>query len=64
VIREIGIPNHVLIDGAKDLTSGKWKKICREANITTTQTEKDSPWQNRAEIKTRELKRHVRCFMA
>ena len=62
-IREIGIPNHIHMDGAKELTQGKWRDICWDANITTTQTERDSPWQNRTEIEIRELKRHVRRFM-
>ncbi len=29
-----------------------------------TQTEKDSPWQNRTEVEIRELKRHIRHFMS
>jgi len=64
MIREVGIPNHIHTDGAKELTQGRWKEICRDANIHTTQTERDSPWQNRTEIEIRELKRHVRRFMA
>jgi len=59
MIREIGIPNHIHSDGAKELTLGKWKEVCRDSNIFTTQTEKESPWQNRTEIEIRELKHHV-----
>lgn len=29
-----------------------------------TQTEKNSPWQNKAEVENRELKRHTRCIMS
>jgi hypothetical protein len=63
MIRDVGIPNHIHTDGAKELTLGKWKEICRDTNIKMTQTEKESPWQNRTEIEIRELKRHVRRFM-
>jgi len=63
-IRDIGIPNHIHTDGAKELIQGRWKEICKDANINTTHTEPESPWQNRTEIKIRELKRHVRRFMA
>jgi len=38
VIREIGIPNQIHTDGAKELTQGRWRDICRDANILTTQT--------------------------
>lgn len=63
LIREVGIPPRIHTDGAKELTSGKWREVCRDSNIAMTQTEKDSPWQNRTEIEIRELKRHVRCLM-
>ena len=63
-IRDTGIPNHIHTDGAKELIQGRWKEICKDANINTTHTEPESPWQNRTEIEIRELKRHVRRFMA
>jgi len=31
--------------------------------IKTSQTEKDSPWQNHTEVEIRELKKHVKRFM-
>jgi hypothetical protein len=64
VIREIGIPNQIHTDGAKELTQGRWRDFCRDANILTTQTESNSPWQNLTEIEIRKLKRHVRRLMA
>jgi hypothetical protein len=63
VIRDVGIPEQVHTDGAKDLTMGKWRKLCNEYGVKMTQTEKGSPWQNRAEIEIRELKRHTRRMM-
>ena len=56
VIREIGIPNQIHSDGAKELTQGHSRDVCQDANVLTTQTERDSPWQNRTEIEIRELK--------
>jgi hypothetical protein len=64
VLHDSGIPNHIHTDGAKELVQGKWKDICRDANIEMTQTEPHSPWQNRTEIEIRELKRHAKRFMA
>jgi hypothetical protein len=63
LIQDVGIPKHIHADGAKEMTMGNWKQICRDAGIRTSQTEKDSPWQNRTEVEIRELKRHVRRLM-
>jgi hypothetical protein len=41
LIKEIGIPKQMHTDGAKELTLGKWKEVCRSVNITMTQTERD-----------------------
>jgi hypothetical protein len=59
----VGIPKELHTDGAKEMTLGTWKQVCREAGIKTTTTEKSSPWQNRTEVEIRELKRHVRRLM-
>jgi hypothetical protein len=45
------------------MTAGKWKKIYNEYGIKMSQTEKDSPWQNRTEIEIREIKKHARRMM-
>jgi hypothetical protein len=63
LIQDVGIPKEIHTDGAKELTLGTWKQVCRDAGIKTTTTEKDSPWQNRAEVEIRELKKHVHRFM-
>jgi len=63
LIRGIRIPPRIHTDGAKELTSGKWREVCRDTRIVMSQTEKDSPWQNRTEIEIRELKHHVRHLM-
>ncbi len=56
LLKDVGIPDHIHTDNAKELTAGKWRDVCRDANIKMTQTEKDSPWQKRTEIEIRELK--------
>jgi hypothetical protein len=63
LIQDVGIPSEIHTDGAKELTQGSWKQTCQEAGIRVTQTEKNSPWQNRTEVEIRELKKHVRRFM-
>jgi hypothetical protein len=64
LIQDVGIPEHIHTDGAKELTLGTWKKACNEAGIKMTQTEKGSPWQNRTEVEIKELKRHIRRLMS
>jgi hypothetical protein len=58
-IHEVGIPEHIHSDDAKEVMEGKFKKICRDYGIKTTYTEPHSPWQNCAEAAICELKRHV-----
>jgi hypothetical protein len=29
---------------------GKWRDICKDSNISTTQTERDNPWQNQTKV--------------
>ncbi len=58
-IQDVGIPDHLHTDGAKEMTMGTWKQVCQDAGIRMSQTEKSSPWQNRTEVEIRELKRHV-----
>jgi transposase InsO family protein len=50
LIQDVGIPKEIHTDGAKELTMGTWKQVCRDAGIKTTTTEKNSPWQNRAKV--------------
>jgi len=64
LIQDVEIPKEIHTNGAKELTMGTWKQVCQDAGIKTLMTEKDSPWQNRAEVEIRELKRHTRQFMS
>ncbi len=50
LIQDVGIPEHIHSDGAKEMTLRKWNQICREAGIKTSHTEKGSPWQNTTEV--------------
>jgi hypothetical protein len=63
LIQDVGIPSELHTDGARELTMGTWKQVCRDTGIKTSMTKKSSPWQNRTEVEIRELKRHVRRLM-
>ena len=58
-IHKVGIPYELHSDHAKELIEGKFKQVCKDYGIKTTQSEPHSLWQNRAESGIRELKRHV-----
>jgi hypothetical protein len=58
-IQEVCIPSAIHSDDAKEITQGRFKKLCSEYEIPTSTTEPYSPWQNRAECGIRKLKRHV-----
>ena len=60
---EVGIPNELLTDGAKELTIGDWGKKCRKRNIHMETTEPHSPWQNHAERIGGLVKRKVKKLM-
>jgi hypothetical protein len=62
-IHHVGIPSSIHSDDAKEITKGKFKKLCQDYHIPITTTEPYSPWQNRAEGAIRELKRHVQRKM-
>ena len=62
-IQDIGIPSALHTDGAKEQTMGKWRDVCMSHGIKQTLTEPYSPFQNRAEINIRELKKHVQRIM-
>ncbi len=63
LIQDIGIPEHIHTDRAKEMTVGNRKKTCNEYGIKMSHTEKASPWQNRTEIEIREIKKHARRMM-
>jgi hypothetical protein len=62
-IQDVGIPCTLHTDGAKELTEGKWRDVCKTFGIKQTFTEPHSPFQNRAEINIRELKKQTRRIM-
>jgi hypothetical protein len=62
-IHYVGIPSSIHSDDAKEITKGKFKKLCQDYHIPITTTEPYSPWQNRAEGAIRELKQHVQRKM-
>jgi hypothetical protein len=62
-IQDVGIPSIIHSDGAPELSKGHWKELCRMHGIKETITEPHSPFQNRAEINIRELKKQTRRLM-
>jgi hypothetical protein len=63
-IQNVGIPSQIQTDDAKELVKGRWKEICQTHGIKQTQTEPYSPFQNRAEVNIRELKKQTRRLMS
>ena len=64
LIQDIGIPSAIHTDGAKEETLGKWKQVCQDFGIKQTLTELYSPWQNRAELNIREVKKKILRLMS
>jgi len=62
-IHDIGIPSSLHTDDAKELTSAHWKQVRKTYGIKQTLAEPYSPFQNRAEINIREMKKHTRRLM-
>jgi hypothetical protein len=63
-IQDIGIPSALHTDDAKEQTAGIWEQVRKARGIKQTLTEPYSPFQNRAEINIRELKKQVRRTMS
>jgi hypothetical protein len=63
-MQDIGIPSELHSDDAKELTQGKMGDLARQFWIKTTQSEPYSPWQVRAELCIREVKKAVKHAMA
>ena len=63
-MQDVGIPSHLHSDDAKELTQGRMGEIVHKCWIKATQSEPYSPWQVRAELCNRELKKAVRSTMA
>ena len=63
-IHEVGVPNQILTDNAKELPEGDWKKICMKHYIQQKFTEPHSPWRNPSELAIGIVKRNVRNLMS
>ncbi|KAI2496194.1 Reverse transcriptase (RNA-dependent DNA polymerase) [Fragilaria crotonensis] len=54
-----GVPNTIIMDGAREQTMSLFRRKCREAGVHVRQTEPHTPWSNAAESAIRELKKGV-----
>ena len=61
-IKEDGVMENLVVDGDPTMAFEEWRKTVREFRITQTTTEPYSPWQNKAELDVREVKRAVKRF--
>lgn len=52
-----GVPDQMIVDGAKELRKGEFGRKCKEAFCYLKGTEPYSPWQNAAERENKELKK-------
>ena len=52
-----GVPNRIVMDGAREQIMGEFRKKCRQSDCHVVQTEPHTPWSNAAEAAIRELKR-------
>ena len=57
IFRDVGVPNAMIMDGAKEQIMGNFRRKCREAGCYGKQTEPHSQWSNATEGTVRELKR-------
>jgi hypothetical protein len=65
LLQDIRVPTHMHTDGAKELTTGHWRKVYQSYGpVKQTMSEPLTPWQNRVELEIRELKKHVLCIMS
>ena len=62
-IQDVGVPQILISDGAKEETLGRAHETCRKYRIKQQITVPYSPWQNAAEASIRELKKSVRRAM-
>ncbi len=62
-LHDVGVPQELLTDGAKELIHTEWGKTCRRHKIHQVTTEPYSPWQNPAELAGGIVKRKVRSLM-
>lgn len=60
MIHDLGVPQTVVSDGAKELMLGRAKEIANEYRVETKATVPYSHWQNQAEGSIREIKKGTR----
>jgi hypothetical protein len=63
-IQDVGIPAALHSDDAKELVQDRMGQIIRKAWMKPSQSEPYSPWQNRAEIAIKAIKKSVCQTMA
>lgn len=56
LVREVGAPNVMVTDNARELTGDKWLQVCREFCIGDHTTEAYHPQQNLAEQRGGDIK--------
>ena len=56
-IHEVGVPQTLVSDGAKEMIGGRSKDVCQEYRIQMKETVPYSPWQNLAEASISEFKK-------
>lgn len=61
-IKDHGIMENLVVDGDPTMAYKEWRRTIREFRIHQTTTEPYSPWQNKAELDVREVKRGIRRF--
>lgn len=60
-VKKVGIPEHLITDEDPTMRTWKnWKDLIKSYRIKQTWTEPHSPWQNRAELDVREVRRGIR----
>lgn len=63
LLRDVGVPEKMVMDGSKEQLGHRFRNQCRDAGCKTQTTEPYSPWSNRAELAIRELKKATRRRM-
>ena len=59
-IHDVGIPEEMLTNNAKELQLGEWGKTCKKQKIRQLTTEPHSPWQNHTELVGGIIKRSIK----
>ena len=64
VFKEYGVPESMIVDGAKSQVQGKTKELCNMAQCEIRELEKDTPAANRAERAIQSLKNDTKKDMS